>query len=99
MLASSLATLYVMDPLLVTMGLGVSVFCIYGIPWNLGVTALVVYSLLYILSLSPPWVLMSLSVWASLSCYHMEIQCIIFCIISLNEIISLFSMLPFGLVT
>ena len=40
--------------------------CILGKLWDLGATALVGYSLLYLMSLSPPCVLMSLSVWVSL---------------------------------
>ena len=67
MLANSLRVPYVMDPLLEMMGLrGVPDLCILGRLYNLGATTLVGYSLLYLLSKGPPWVLMSLSVWASL---------------------------------
>ena len=67
MLANFLAILYVMAPLLENMGLRqASVLCILGRLQNLEAMMLVGYTFQYLLSLGPPWFLMSLSVWANL---------------------------------
>ena len=61
MCASSLATPYVMDPLLETMGLkGCTCFVNFGKAIEFGGTALVGYNCLYLWVLRPPVCLMSL---------------------------------------
>ena len=67
MLPNFLATPYVMDTLLETMGLnGCQTYVFWVNHRNWGQHHLLDTVFLYLLSLSPPWVLMSPRVWASL---------------------------------